>query len=183
MLGLGLLTLLYIVTLPFLAYAAGFTIRSVETLLEDNVYLLNARIDYQFSEEAVRALQSGIPLIILSDIEVDEKRDWWWDKTIAELNQGYLLIYHALTEKYIVSNLNSGAQDDYNSLAATIQALGHIERLPLLDTTLVKSDKEYEVLIRVYLDIESLPAPMRPLAYVSSDWQLESEWYTWPLQP
>ena len=179
----GLLILFYLVLPPLLVQAAGFTIRSAETLMEDNVYLLNARVDYEFSEEAIRALQSGIPLIILADIEVEEQRNWWPDKTIAELSQGYLLIYHALTEKYIVSNLNSGAQDDYNSLSATMQALGNIERLPLLDRALAKGGKQYEVRMRVYLDIESLPAPMRPLAYVSSDWQLESEWFTWSLQP
>ena len=179
----GLLILFYMLAPPLLVHASGFTIRSAATLLEDQVYLLDARVDYQLSEEAVRALQSGIPLIILADIEVTEERNWWWDKTIAELNQGYLLIYHALTEKYIVSNLNSGAQDDFNSLTAAMQALGNIERLPLLDAGLVKGDKEYEIRMRVYLDIESLPAPMRPLAYVSSDWQLESEWFTWSLQP
>ena len=39
----------------------------------------------------------------------------------------------------------------------------------------------YQVKMRTFLDIESLPAPMRPLAYISSDWQLDSDWVSWPL--
>jgi len=176
------LLILFFMFLPGLAQAKGFTIRSVETRLQKQVYLVDTRIDFAFSDEAQKALQSGIPIIILLDIEVEKERSWWWNKTIANLQQGYLLLYHALTEKYIVNNLNSGAQHDYTSLGATLSALGRINGLPLIDSSLLDKDNNYQVKLRVRVDIESLPAPMRPLAYISSDWQLTSDWYTWPLQ-
>lgn len=178
----GVLLLVFALLLPGLLQAKGFTIRSVETRLQEGVYLLNTRIDFAFSEEAQKALQSGIPIIILLDIELEKERNWWWNKTVATLQQGYLLLYHALTEKYIVNNLNSGAQYDYTSLDATLSALGRINGLPLIDSALLAKGSTYRIKVRVHLDIESLPAPMRPLAYISSDWQLASDWYTWPLQ-
>ena len=165
-----------------IAEAQGFTIRSVETHLRERVYLLNTRIEFGFSSEAQQALKSGIPIIILLDIEVEKERSWWWNKTVATLQQGYLLLYHALTEKYIVNNLNSSAQHDYTSLDATLAALGRINDLPLIDSGLLDKDGHYRVRLRARLDIESLPASMRPLAYISSDWQLVSNWYTWFLQ-
>lgn len=176
------LLILLLVLLPGLAQAKGFRILSAATHLQDRVHQLDSRIDFAFSDEAQKALQSGIPIIILLDIEVEEKRNWWWNKTVATLQQGYLLLYHALSEKYIVNNLNSGAQHDYTSLGATLSALGRVNNLPLIDSSLLDKDDEYRVKLRVRLDIESLPAPMRPLAYISSDWQLASDWYTWPLQ-
>ncbi len=165
------------------ASADGFTIRSVETRLENNVYLLNTHIDYAFSKTALEALQNGVPLIVLLDIEVVQKRSWWLDKSIAELQQGYLLLYHALTEKYIINNLNSGAQENYNSLDTAISSLGKITDLPILDSKLVIKGTHYDVQLHTYLDLEALPAPMRPIAYISSKWRLESDWYRWPLQP
>ena len=54
MLGLGL---------PPCAYADGFTIRSVATHLQDKVYLLDANIDYQFSDAALEALRNGVEVI------------------------------------------------------------------------------------------------------------------------
>lgn len=168
--------------LPGPSLAKGFIIRSVETRLQNKVYHLDTRIEFAFSDEAQKALQSGIPIIILLDMEVEQQRSWWWNKTIARLQQGYLLLYHALTEKYIVNNLNSGAQHDYTSLEATLSALGNITGLPLIDSALLDKSENYLIKLRVQLDIESLPAPMRPLAYISSDWQLASDWYTWPLQ-
>jgi hypothetical protein len=123
-----------------------------------------------------------VPLIVLLDIKVEQERSWWLNKTIAELQQGYLLLYHALTEKYIVNNLNSGAQENYDRLSAALAALGKIEDLPILDAQLANTGSHYLIRLRTRLDLESLPAPMRPLAYLSSDWRLESDWYEWPLQ-
>lgn len=160
-----------------------FTIRSVSTSLHDKVYTLGAEIEYRFSDAALEALKNGIPLIILVDIRVEKQRKWWLNKTIARLQQGYLLLYHALTEKYIVNNLNSGAQENYETLGAATHALGSIRALPILDAKLVNKDGRYLVRLHTYLDLEALPAPMRPMAYISSQWRLESDWYEWPLQP
>ena len=165
------------------AWAEGFTIRSVETSLVEKVYTVSAQIEYQFTDVAIEALQNGVPLLVLIDIKVDRERSWWLDKNIAKLQQGYLLLYHALTEKYIVNNLNSGAQDNYDSLNSAVFALGQLENLPILDANLVSEDNRILVRLHTYLDLEALPAPMRPLAYISSQWRLESDWYEWPLQP
>ncbi len=161
----------------------GFRILAAETRLKQNVYHLEANLDLKFSDDALDALRSGVPLIILVNIEVLKDRSWWWDKTIAELEQGYLLLYHALSEKYIIHNLNSGAQQNFSSLGAALHDLSHIRDLPLIDHNLLDEDDDYYIRMRTYLDIESLPAPMRPIAYISSQWQLESDWFTWPLKP
>jgi len=163
--------------------AEAFTIRSVETSLVDRVYTLSAQVEYKFSDAAIEALENGVPLIVLIQIEVEQERNWWLNKEIAELQQGYLLLYHALTEKYIINNLNSGAQENYDSLHAAVSALGQLEALPILDANLTREGTRYLIRLRTYLDLEALPAPMRPVAYISSQWRLESDWYEWPLQP
>ncbi len=166
--------------LPARAAEHDFVIKSIETALEDGVYRLNARIDYRFSEAALNALRNGVPLLIQLDIQVREQR-WYWDRTLAELQQGYLLLYHALSGTFIIHNLNSGTQDHYRNLDTALEALGHVRNLPLIDAKLLAPDKDYAVRLRAHLDIESLPAPMRPMAYISADWDLDSGWYTWPL--
>jgi len=160
----------------------SFSIQSLETLMHNRVYLLNANFSYQFSQEAIEALEHGVPLLILVDIEILTPRWYWADKTIAELEQGYLLIYHALSESYVVNNLNSGTQTNFLHLKQALNSLSQIQELPILDANLLKEDKDYYLRVRTHLDIESLPAPMRPLAYISSDWSLSSDWYEWPLQ-
>ena len=165
------------------SHAEGFKILAAETKLKENVFLLEANMDLTFSSDALEALRSGVPLIVLINIEVEKDRNWWWDKTIAELEQGYLLLYHALSEKYIIHNLNSGSQQNFSSLSTALFSLSNFQDLPLIDKNLLDEGSDYYVRLRTYLDIESLPAPMRPIAYISSQWQLESDWFSWPLKP
>ena len=179
----ALLCVLITSIFPSISHAEGFKILSAETNLKDHVYHLGAKMDLEFSDDALDALRSGVPLIILINIEVQKDRSWWWDKTIAKLEQGYLLLYHALSEKYIIHNLNSGAQNNFVSLNTALHSLGNIQNFPLIDKNLLDKDDDYYVRLRTYLDIESLPAPMRPIAYISSQWQLESDWFSWPLKP
>lgn len=165
------------------SHAEGFNVLTAETALKERVFQLNAKLDLTFSADALDALRSGVPLIVLINIEVLKDRNWWFDKTIAKLEQGYLLLYHALSEKYIIHNLNSGAQQNFVSLNAALNSLSNIEDFPLIDKNLLDEGDNYYVRLRTYLDIESLPAPMRPIAYISSQWQLESDWFSWPLKP
>ena len=167
---------------PLQSQAEGFRVLAAETKLKDNVFQLEANLDLNFSDDALEALRSGVPLIVLVNIEILKDRSWWFDKTVAELEQGYLLLYHALSEKYIVHNLNSGAQQNYISLNTALHSLSNIRDFPLIDKNLLEEGDDYYVRLRTYLDIESLPAPMRPIAYISSQWQLESDWFSWPLK-
>lgn len=176
--GMVLIALLY--STPVYAEPA-FEIKHAETILVGKVYHINATLKYRFSDEALNALKNGVPLIILLDIEVEKKRNWWVNKNIASLEQGYLLLYHALSEKFVLHNLNSGTQENYSNLSSALYALGNLQQLPILDADLLEKGEDYIFKIRSFLDIESLPPPMRPLAYVSSQWQLESDWYTWTL--
>jgi len=160
----------------------AFHIDRADTNLEGGVYHLNAEISFRFSQDSLEALRNGVPLTIQLDIQVVHQRWWWWDKDVASLVQRYRLQYHALTKRYIVRNLNSGGQHSYSTLGSALHALGDIKMLPILDKNLLAADTSYTVRARVHLDIEALPAPLRPLAYISSGWRLGSKWYAWSLQ-
>ena len=149
----------------------------------DEVYVLDAQIDYQFSAPVLEALDSGVPLVVELQIEVKRHRSWLWNERKTRLAQRYQLSYHALTEQYLVKNLNSAAQQNLPSAEAAISALGQVMDLPLLDKRLLAVGENYTVRLRARLDLDALPTPLRLPAYFSPQWRLTSEWYTWPLQP
>ena len=163
------------------AVAASFDIISASTRLEGDVYRLNARIDYRFSSPALEALQNGVPLTVELEMEVRRRRSWLWDETVYALTQRFRLEYHALSRQYLVSNLNSGERRGFPTRSGAVQFMGQINDFPLLDKGLLEKDVRYEGALRVALDRETLPAPLRLVAYLSDDWRLASEWFTWPL--
>lgn len=159
-----------------------FEVRDAVAELRDGVYYLNANIGYRLSTEAIDALQSGVPLGIRLDVEIIHPRRWWFDNEGAALQQAYQLDYHALSERYIVLNINSGDQASFASLAAALAYLGRVERLPLLDTAVLEDDRGYYVRLRASLDQEQFPGPLRLLAFWRRDWAIASDWYRWPLR-
>ncbi|MDS4025810.1 MAG: DUF4390 domain-containing protein [Candidatus Contendobacter sp.] len=161
--------------------AAGFEVLSAATRLEGGIYRLDARIEYRFSTAALEALQNGVPLTVEVEMEVRRRRSWLWDETVYALTQRFQLEYHALSRQYLVGNLNSGERRAFPTRSAALGFMGRIQNFPLLDRSLLTGNERYEGALRVLLDIESLPAPLRLLAYLSDDWRLASEWRTWPL--
>ena len=163
------------------AQAAGFEVISATTRLEAGVYRLNAQIEYRFSTAALEALQNGVPLTISIEMEVRRRRSWLWDETVYALTQRFQLEYHALSRQYLVNNLNSGERRAFPTRTAAVEFMGRIQDFPLLDRSLLSEKERYEGALRVLLDLEALPAPLRLLAYLSDDWRLASEWRVWPL--
>jgi hypothetical protein len=159
-----------------------FEVRSAVAELRGGVYHLNAVIGYRLSSEALGALHSGVPLGFRLDIEIIDPRRWWFDSEGAALQQAYQLEYHALSERYLVLNTNSGEQESFASLPAALEYLGRIERLPLLDAAVLDDDRGYYVRLRASLDQEQFPGPLRLLAFWRRDWSIASEWYRWPLR-
>jgi hypothetical protein len=160
----------------------AFQVRAANTELRDGVYFLSATISYRLSTEARDALQAGVPLGVRLDVEIFHPRRWWFDNENSTLVQAYQLEYHALSERYIVLNVNSGNQESFGSLEAALDHLGKIDRLPLIDAALVEDDREYDVRLRAVLDEEQFPGPLRLLAFWRRDWSIASEWYRWPLR-
>jgi hypothetical protein len=159
-----------------------FTVREAHVDLRSGVYFLTASIEYRLSTEARDALQSGVPLTIRLEVELLNNRRFWFDNEDAALRQLYQLEYHALSERYIVQNLNSGDQASFSSLFAALNYLGRIEQLPLIDAALVDPDRGYDIRLRAVLDVEQFPGPLRLLAFWRRDWSLGSDWYRWRLQ-
>ena len=159
-----------------------FQVRSAIAELRDGVYYLNAVIGYRLSTEATDALHSGVPLGIRLDIEIIHPRRWWFDDDSVTLRQSYQLDYHAISERYIVLNANSGEQISFASLFSALEYIGRIERLPLIDSAVLADDRGYYVRLRASLDQEQFPGPLRLLAFWRRDWAIASEWYRWPLR-
>lgn len=162
----------------------GFNINSAAVQEKGNLFYLDANIDYWFSEQVLEALNNGVPLNIIIEIQVIEKRNFLWDRTMADVTQYYQLQYHALTRQYVLRDLNSNSTYNFLTLQLTLASLGTISQLPVFSTHLFNGNTNgnYQIRIKPSLDIEALPSPLRPVAYMSPEWQLAGKWYSWQLK-
>ena len=162
--------------------AAGFFVLSAKSELQDNVYRLTANIQSHLSPEVENALKNGIAVAFQLDIEVLRPDAFYlWSETIATLHQQYRVQYHALSQRYLVTNLNSTAQEYFSGLDDVMASRGAITDLPILDKSLLVSSTQYTARVRFGINFDSLPVPLRYYAYVLPQWRLQSEWYNFPL--
>jgi hypothetical protein len=176
-----LLVPLLLLSLP--SHGDEFLVTDLSTRLVDDTYLMNAKIEYRFSEKVLEALQSGVPIPLEMHVQIRRKGAWVWTKDLLDFRSRYQIRYHALASVYQVLDLQSGHQQNFATQRSALDALGRIADLPLVRSADMEPGETYILAVRAKLDIESLPLPLRPVAYVTPSWRLSSEWSEWQLEP
>ncbi len=167
---------------PLAGDTQGLRVYSASTQLQHDIYYLDAQLDYDLSQTAMDALDSGVPLTFELEVDIYEPRKWLWDKSLASLTQRYRVAYHALTQQYIVTNINSGIQNSYSRRNTALLTMGRVIDLPLVEKKLLPANGNHRARLRFSLVINALPALMRPWAYINSEWLLASEWFEWEIE-
>ncbi|MDO9049832.1 MAG: DUF4390 domain-containing protein [Methylobacter sp.] len=179
----GLLPVLSYADTPVLSAIEGFgvEVKNAEITLQGNSYVLSADIDYQLSARAKEALQNGVPLYWDVHIKTLQHRDYFWDKTLVSTGIRYRIQYHALLNMYRVRNEGSGELYNFSTLSAALGLMSMIRDFRVMDKAVSAPGERYAVGIKVTLDRDALPLPLRPVAYTNPQWYLSSDWTLWPL--
>ncbi|MGF1642689.1 MAG: DUF4390 domain-containing protein [Thiotrichales bacterium] len=164
------------------AQTADFRVKDLVAKVVDGVHQVSLKLDLSFSEEMLEALRNGVPLVVQVDIEVVQPRYYWWDNTLVSIKQRYQLRYHALSQSYVVRNLNTDAQESMRTLSAALDALATMNDIPVVDASLIPATANYVGRLRVMLDIDALPLPLKMRAYTRPEWRAASDWRPWQLQ-
>lgn len=177
---LGLLLL----CVPLAGLAAGIEFRQVAlTLSEDDYILLDAEITYVLTDTVSEALENGVPLTFETHVQMRRARAWVWESDLIEHRLRTVLRYRPLSGLYELRDLNQEEPKAFATRDSALRALGSIIAMPIVARNDLSLDHEYKVRLRVSLDIEALPLPMRPMAYLKRDWALKSEPWEWQLKP
>ncbi|MFQ5660195.1 MAG: DUF4390 domain-containing protein [Gammaproteobacteria bacterium] len=168
--------------LPVLAQAQGMRVEHAASKLVNGAYQVDARIGFGFDDEVLNALEHGVALTIDVIIRISQERDWLWDRTISEDIMKFKLEHHPLSNHYLVTNLDNGDRHQLQSQQQAIMMLGTITKHHLINQDMLNPGAHYVGLIKAKLDISTLPPPLRPVAYISKQWRLESPWYKWVIR-
>lgn len=166
---------------PTIASEGLFEIRSAQTYLENDRYFLNANVNYELSEESIRALQSGIALTIIFQLEVIKERWYLWNEKIATATYSAIVRFHPLSNQYVVSHVEKDKSYVFANLTELLSILGMVRSIPLLEKSQLNNDHSYQVRLSTYLDIEALPPSLRTIAYFSKEWKMFSDTFSCPL--
>ncbi len=163
---------------------ADFKVAEVQPRFVEQALVLSGNLELGLNAKVEEALSKGIPLEVAIDIHLHRERRFLWDPKIAAWTLHRRIQYHALSGQYLVNTLPPEAEVG-ESLLTLQEALIQLGSLNSVTLPLEKAvtEHEYSVDVRVSLDIEALPTPLRPVAYTSFTWHLNSGWTSWKVTP
>ena len=178
--SLWLATLLISVSTVSASAWADFKVENVSAVLTHVALEIGGRLDLTLTPKVEEALSKGIPLDVVIDFKLQRQRPWLWDQGVASWKLRRQVRYHALTGRYFVRSDKpaSETRESFNSLPEALRQLGALSELRLNVPDDLPAGS-YAVDVRASLDIEALPAPLRPVAYTSRAWHLNSGWLRW----
>lgn len=167
------------------APAAGdFRVRDIKPVVAGTTLTVNGEIDLAIPPRVEEAVSKGIPLDIDIELRFYRTRSWLWADRLANWNLERQIRFHALSGQYLVIEKNRPeTMESFTSLQQALRAMGTLSAVELELPLTPAPDTGYRLRVRVTLDIEALPAPLRPVAYTSLAWRLDSGWSTWSVVP
>ena len=129
------------------------------------------------------SLSKSIPLQLSMEFVLHRVRNYFWDKEVAIWTVPIVISYKPVSDEYVVSRpdlLNH--EEAFDSQHEALERLGVFNDLSLPLPSPLAAGKQYRLEARIKLELGQLPAMMRPLAYFSSSWHLNSKWTEWPLE-
>ncbi len=159
-------------------------VKSAYVNTEQGVFQLFARIAYPVNEDIRAALKDGLMLSFDLDVIVSRQRRFWMDETVAEYTLKRELLYHAVSDRYVMRDVEPGSseQHSYATLEEALEALGAVDAWPFLLPQQLSANRDYRVSLRAGVRRGHLPDSLRVLMFWTDDWHRESEWFSWSLQ-
>lgn len=178
-----LAALLLLVAVP--AAPAGFAVASIHPRAAGKILHVSGNFDLSLTSKVEEAIGKGIPLELVFDLRLYRERTLIWDERVSDWNMRRELSFHALSGQYLIGGIDTaptGDRESFIGLNEALDELGSLDDVTFPLKAPLRADATYRLDVRVALDIEALPSLLRPVAYTSSDWDLNSGWTTWKVQ-
>ena len=155
-------------------------VRSAYVNIDHGVFLLHARVEYPVNPAVRAALRDGVTLTFELDTRVERERHLWFNAGIVDLTLRRELMYHAVTDRYVVRETRTGEQENFPTLEDALTYLGKVDAWPILVEPQLNGGN-YLISVRAGVRRGRLPASLRALFFWTDDFRRVSEWYSWSL--
>lgn len=178
----ALLLVLCLVT-SLTTLAAGVRVDSASVTADEQGFRLALASTFTLDEDITEALDNGISLTFEIETVLQRQRNLWFDAHVTTSVHRFSLSRHALSERYTLQQNDGSQARTFKTIDEALAALGEWEeRLPCEHCRDFPQSR-YVGRTRVRLLTDQLPAPMRPLVWISPGWWVSSGWQRWEVRP
>lgn len=141
---------------------------------------LDAQLAHQLSPDIIEALQNGVRMKFRWSVRLDQGKRSMWKTPLMEQDGYFEVAYRSLSQRFTISAIPSGEIDSVDSIALLTETLDEFQARLRLPETLGSDRSGIQISARFFLDINSLPPPLKLPSYLSPAWHMDSGWQsTW----
>ncbi len=146
--------------------------------VDGGVYV-SAQMRLELAPAVADALQKGVAVHFVAQVQLLRDRWYWYDKRIATATRQMRLTYQPLTQHWKLS-LTQGAgarsglalNQTFDTLAEALQALSRLSRWKIAENVDMDPDVRHYVEFSFKLDSSELPRPLQIGILGQGDWTL-----------
>jgi hypothetical protein len=142
---------------------------------------LDASFDFDLPWTLEDAVNGGVPLYFVVELELYRERWYWFDERRAAASLTYRLSYSPLTRQYRLARGSLALP--FETLGSALASLRRISRWTVFERSTLVAGSRYVAQVRMRLDTTQLPRPFQIGALTSRDWTLASDWRTVAVGP
>ncbi len=157
------------------------TISYLSPNIKDDLIYLSMQASFDLPDFLITAVNTGIQLNFIADVEIFEKRTLLPNKKLLSAAWHKQLHFHALTRHYVVEDLNLNQQANFNSLGSALVFLGRYDGIAVTEKSSPALAQATHMRVRVKLSRADLPLLLRLKSYLSYPEPLSSDWHQWSL--
>lgn len=163
------------------AFAEGIDVRRAALTPADDGYVLEAQFEIALTHSLEDALNKGVPLYFVLELEVIRPRWYWFNERMAAGQETYRLSFNTLTRQY---RIGAGSlHQNFASLSEALQFMSTVRRRQDIEPGALQKGSSYVAAVRLRLDTTQLPKPFQLNALGSREWSLGSDWFRWTVTP
>lgn len=172
---------LFLTLLAQFAHAENIDVRAAAVALREDGYALDVDFDISLTPTVEDILAKGVALNFLLEFDLIRPRWYWLNDKVASVTQQYKLSYNSLTRQYRIS-LGTLFQN-FPTAGEAVRFISRVRNLPVADRSALQSGVAYQGAVRMRLDVSQLPKPFQITALGSREWNLNSDWFRFPVTP
>jgi hypothetical protein len=146
--------------------------------------LLQSSLRLDLSPVVEDALQKGMPLYFVTEVEITRDRWYRSDKKISTVARHFRLAYQPLTRLWRLNvsrepigsvGLASSLSQNFETMPEALAAIRRTVNWKLANVSDIDSDNKYTLLFKFRLDVSQLARPFQMTAGTHAEWNLATQ--------
>lgn len=153
----------------------------VHAEVREGVVFVDADLALSLHSKVIDAMRNSIALNLVVEARIASPREWLWDRNLVTERRRLRLEYHALSRTWVVTDFTARETHTFTDLAGAVESLSRVRAWRLGPWESLADERRLLGKMRVRLDVNKLPLPLRVPALFDDAWDVDSDWFLWGL--